>query len=1151
MRIEQLKAARETADHLTDVVRRKGTLTQTQVETLLERRQFRLNVHGAASIAEFVQKFAPDLIVTEGRTGDTYVSARSTSEAKLRKDSAGIERERALAALERLLEEAPNAGVDFPAADSFVHMFEQEVLSILGGGATADLFSKGLSKRERRFVGAACVRLLHCGRKVIDAHESFRIDAVKLLDDVFPDLYRTLGIDTGDQTYEKLSALASVAPETDTYLLTAFQNYRSADPRAARQRVMQALNSQRVKSLLLPFISNQHFPHEAVSFLASAHDYLEAAPASKLSRYEGFKESLATFKKATESDTTQLGKRLSTELATEVAACVDRDYESSPLSKPADLRATPTEKRYPLGESGAVLALSFAVRNEAEGHALDARLSVEIDETRVEVSETERYLGELKPGEVVGGIEFNGSVLTGSKDPLTAILYTAWRNGDGSEGLSEHIVDLSSQQQDVDWNRLRFKDPYSLEPVTSEDELVGRSELLDRLESKARAANVGSFWLFGQKRVGKTSLAKAFDSRLKSAEDQEFITVYLEAGDYVDPVPEETIKRLGRRLCKELSKAHPTLAKLDPPEFQSALAPLTDYLGEAADLLPDTKFIFILDEFDELPIELFRRGGLGDAFFLTLRSISGKPHFGFLLVGGERMEFIMSAKGDSLNKFASVRVDYFDRETSWEDFQELLLRPIEGSGISISEEGISANHAASAGNPYFAKLIGAELFAELVRRRDGDARRKEMEAAVARAVQDAGVHRFQHFWEDGIFEVSGELKEDRSVRRRQVLLAFAEVVRSSREPTQANIAEAAAGTGLSSSTVAEELKDFERRQILVRNDRGEFDIKVSLFRRWLIEYGVRDIVTSLTDKQALVDRKARDEEARVKPEEIVEVAERFRFYRGREVTTDRIRTWLNQFETPEEQRLMFQVLKQMRYYDDALVREKLRNGHEGIVLPELARRGVVRKEKTGARKSHDNILISHIGAAGKSGPSYVRLYWNSNGIFVERAVDPEKLPNAIVDQEDVRAIVVVDDFIGTGRQAAGDLEPLLRGIAAAASGQEAIVIYLCVSGWAQAAERLERKVNTPGRPLTLVRIIDPLDSADLLFSGQSRAFADEAERVRAEEIASRYGASIQKRQPLGYGGLGVAIAFEYSCPNTTLPILWCEKRKWMPLFPRH
>lgn len=103
-----------------------------------------------------------------------------------------------------------------------------------------------------------------------------------------------------------------------------------------------------------------------------------------------------------------------------------------------------------------------------------------------------------------------------------------------------------------------------------------------------------------------------------------------------------------------------------------------EFLDEARYLVPEQRLVIILDEFDELPPGLYQRTSVGESFFLSLRSIASKAGVGCVLVGGERMRFVLSRQGAKLNKWLTLNVDCFRRDTEWRDFCDLVERPVAG-----------------------------------------------------------------------------------------------------------------------------------------------------------------------------------------------------------------------------------------------------------------------------------------------------------------------------------------------------------------------------------------------------------------------------------------------------------------------------------------
>lgn len=80
-----------------------------------------------------------------------------------------------------------------------------------------------------------------------------------------------------------------------------------------------------------------------------------------------------------------------------------------------------------------------------------------------------------------------------------------------------------------------------------------------------------------------------------------------------------------------------------------------------------------------------------------------------------------------------------------------------------------------------------------------------------------------------------------------------------------------------------------------------------------------------------------------------------------------------------------------------------------------------------------------------------------------------------------------------------------------------------------------------------------LDQSAKCFGEQSATLKNPSEREMAKELALTYGKILEKRCPLGYGNLEMAVVFEHGCPNNSLPILWSElggELEWRPLFKR-
>ncbi len=76
---------------------------------------------------------------------------------------------------------------------------------------------------------------------------------------------------------------------------------------------------------------------------------------------------------------------------------------------------------------------------------------------------------------------------------------------------------------------------------------------------------------------------------------------------------------------------------------------------------------------------------------------------------------------------------------------------------------------------------------------------------------------------------------------------------------------------------------------------------------------------------------------------------------------------------------------------------------------------------------------------------------------------------------------------------------------------------------------------------------------DTCFHDNSRILTRTQVRVSFRSfcltVADNYFTSLCGTFRLGYGGLGALVVFSNTVPNNSLPLLWYDQSKWIPLFP--
>ena len=434
-------------------------------------------------------------------------------------------------------------------------------------------------------------------------------------------------------------------------------------------------------------------------------------------------------------------------LARQLKAAVTTHFDSLESNQRPCLHLSPIAKRYPLARPRKVLALKIRITNAGTGAARDLRIEPVDSDTSVNVRTGVTVLGTLGAGgELV--FELMAEVLTECKQ-ADLWVRLSWERL-GREQSQDFEFAVKGQREGIDWDEITYTEPYSLEAITSGAELVGRELELIQLRRLANLKSVGSGVIFGQKRVGKTSLANVLAMELEGDRNAQWMVISKGSGDYVASTAASTIRNLGEVLVQSINERLPQVAVISTLDFSHGLAPLSgfvDYVLKSQ----DCRILFILDEFDELPLDLLRRTDLSTSLFQPLRQISSKAGCGIILVGGEGMQQIRNLQGDRLNKFRPIQVGYFHRSHNWTDFVKLVRGPVE-EWLTINDSALDKLFQASAGNPYFAKLIANQLFSELVELHHSDASELDMDSAIASTVKSLSSNSFAHFWTDGLVD---------------------------------------------------------------------------------------------------------------------------------------------------------------------------------------------------------------------------------------------------------------------------------------------------------------------------------------------------------------------------------------------------------------
>ncbi|MBC7104135.1 MAG: hypothetical protein H5U13_13225 [Parvibaculum sp.] len=555
-----------------------------------------------------------------------------------------------------------------------------------------------------------------------------------------------------------------------------------------------------------------------------------------------------------------------------------------------------------------------------------------------------------------------------------------------------------------------------------------------------------------------------------------------------------------------------------------------------------------IDEFDEIHQELFLYGNLAETFFANLRALSTCENVCLILVGGENMPFVMERQGAKLNKFTRHSVSYFSRATEWEDFSKLVRKPSEGT-ILWHDDAISRIFNETNGNPFFANLVCGRILREAVKARDADVTSEEVKAALEVELESLDANSFAHLWQDGIFKPSVEREPD-VLRRRKVLAAMARSSRKGQDLSVDNIADSKGTSLLTDGEISSILHEFARRGVLEEED-GAFSFRLPIFERWLREGGLAVVQPDPVSEELAAAIQAEEDAAFVRSDELASLVAKWPTYQGRHVSTDEVRAWYQQVSGFREQRILFKVLQSVRFINETELRERARMAYSQL------RRQLSDFVRYALADRRTDILVTYLDGNGKSGEYFASLFAEENKISVSCICSPEHVVSRLDEEKakgkTIAAVVVIDDVAVTGRSIASNGVRFLEMYGDRLKEQNVKFLLSTLYATKRATEYVLEQLKSYNVESDF-RVGEVLSDSAFAFSDISSIWSNDDERDRARALITDLGSRVYKRQPLGYGGMGLLLVFPTTVPNNTLPILHSSSKvrlkPWRPLFPR-
>ena len=287
-----------------------------------------------------------------------------------------------------------------------------------------------------------------------------------------------------------------------------------------------------------------------------------------------------------------------------------------------------------------------------------------------------------------------------------------------------------------DRERAADRNPYVIGvPLTDTDGFYGRMDTFRFIRDVLRARKQNVIVLYGQRRIGKTSVLHRAARWLQ--DEGAFSAVYYDLQGKERLSLGAVLENLAQTLARQLG-----LPGVDPKKFDSDGHYFSQtFLPQALAHLNKQRLVLFVDEFDVLSDELESPRTATKTLFPYLQDlITTRLEIGFVFVVGRRIEELATHFQAIFKQAVYRRLGRLTPEES----RALIVEPARGM-ITYESTAVQSIQRLAAGHPYFTQLICFEVF-NAARAGRKSVTEEEVDLAATRAIE-TGHGALNWFWE--------------------------------------------------------------------------------------------------------------------------------------------------------------------------------------------------------------------------------------------------------------------------------------------------------------------------------------------------------------------------------------------------------------------
>jgi tetratricopeptide (TPR) repeat protein len=360
----------------------------------------------------------------------------------------------------------------------------------------------------------------------------------------------------------------------------------------------------------------------------------------------------------------------------------------------------------------------------------------------------------------------------------------------------------------------RPANPYVLTPLVDSAGFFGRDAVMKFVHNTLTAPYQNVIVLFGQRRIGKTSVLHQLMQPERTP--QGFHPIYFDLQGRAEHRMDQVLYGLAREIARALGVPIPPRAAFTEESYFKYV-----FLPAVYEVLEGDRLLVLVDEFDVLGGEEVPPDAAYNVLFSYLQDllIDEQKHLAFMFVVGRRIDELPSRIKATFKSAQCKRISVLDRAAA----QSLITRPARGM-IEFSPEAVNRLLDLTAGHPYFLQLLCYELFERATRSGRALVEEADIDDDLQSATMELGMGGLAWFWDE--FPPA----------ERFILSAIAHLTRSGEPATIRQIGQALREhgvrlQGMELSTAPMVLAEWE---IIEAAGRDAYRFRVEFLRRWIL-----------------------------------------------------------------------------------------------------------------------------------------------------------------------------------------------------------------------------------------------------------------------------------------------------------------------------